>query len=286
MQLQNLLRRANEISQQTDNPTNNNNNENEYKEIWKRIRKLKPRWAEANARYGMALLGTPNNQKKAIELLHRSIDIQFVDDPISLNTPQGLFFASTVGRYYHHIDQTVRAIPIIDEVYLANPNDLCLALMSSTMILHQVPTSIEKEDEIVREYLERTNIVLTRLQQQQQQQLSSQTQTQITQQEQNKWTMDEQYLSQTFPGAASDPYDHCMISEFIFIMSSLVLQHVCVRRQLSHVLILCGVWLCVIVFISPQIYYIYHSIMTRMYVNVGDYSATAFVVALLYILTT
>ena len=76
MQLQNLLRRANEISQQTDNPTNNNNNNaNEYKEIWKRIRKLKPRWAEANARYGMALLGTPNNQKKAIELLHRSIDI-------------------------------------------------------------------------------------------------------------------------------------------------------------------------------------------------------------------
>ena len=219
MQLQNLLRRANEISQQTDNPTNNNNNyANEYKEIWKRIRKLKPRWAEANARYGMALLGTPNNQKKAIELLHRSIDIQFVDDPISLNTPQGLVFASTVGRYYHHIDQTVRAIPIIDEVYLANPNDLCLALMSSTMILHQVPTSIEKEDEIVREYLERTNIVLTRLQQQQQQQLSSQTQTQITQQEQNKWTMDEQYLSQSFPGAASDPYEHCMISEFIFVL--------------------------------------------------------------------
>ncbi len=65
--------------------------------------------------------------------------------PISLNTPQGLVLASTVGRYYHSIDQTVRAIPIIDDVYLANPNDLCLALMRSTMVLHQVPTSIMKE---------------------------------------------------------------------------------------------------------------------------------------------
>ena len=54
----------------------------------------------------------------------------------------GLIFAATVGRYYHSIDRTTRAMPIIDVAYNANHDDLCLALMSSTMILHQVPTSI------------------------------------------------------------------------------------------------------------------------------------------------
>ena len=217
-ELQTLLRRAHEmISQDTTNDKNNDGSRNnagaEYKAIWKRIRKLKPRWAEANARYGMILLGTPHgNQKNAIELLRRSIDIRHVDDPIPLNSPRGLIFATTVGRYYHSIDRTVRAIPIIDDAYDANRDDLCLALMSSTMILHQVPTSMEEEDEIVGEYLIRTNAVLTRLTQQQTQTRQSQTQ-QSQSQSLEKWTMDEQYLSRTFPGAASDPYEHCMISE-------------------------------------------------------------------------
>jgi len=216
-ELQTLLRRAHEmVSQDTTNTNNSNNNNNnagaEYKAIWKRIRKLKPRWAEANARYGMILLGTPHDQKNAIELLRRSIDIRHVDDPIPLNSPRGLIFATTVGRYYHSIDRTVRAIPIIDDAYDANRDDLCLALMSSTMILHQVPTSMEEEDEIVGEYLIRTNAVLTRLTQQQTQTRQSQTQ-QSQSQSLEKWTMDEQYLSRTFPGAASDPYEHCMISE-------------------------------------------------------------------------
>jgi flagellar motor protein MotB len=224
-ELQTLLRRAHEMISQDTNTNNNNdgssnNAGDEYKAIWKRIRKLRPRWAEANARYGMILLEAPRggiDQKNAIELLRRSIDVRSVDDPIPLNSTQGMIFATTVGRYYHSIDRTVRAIPIIDDAYNANHDDLCLALMSSTMVLHQVPTSMEKEDEIVSEYLIRTNTVLTRLTQQQQQQQQQQTRQSQTLQSQSqsleKWTMDEQYLSQTFPGAASDPYEHCMISE-------------------------------------------------------------------------
>jgi hypothetical protein len=247
-ELQTLLRRAHEMISQdatTTNDGSSNNAGDEYKAIWKRIRKLRPRWAEANARYGMILLGTPRaSQKHAVELLRRSIDVRSVDDPIPLNSTQGMIFATTVGRYYHSIDQTKRAIPIIDDAHDANRDDLCLALMSSTMVLHQVPTSMEKEDEIVSEYLIRTNAVLTRLTTRQ----SRQSQTTRQSQSLERWTMDEQYLSRTFPGAASDPYEHCMISEScVFILFSCVKVFgddtprvcACVRSSSSHSYFFC-----------------------------------------------
>lgn len=255
-ELQNLLRRAHEISQDK----NNHNAAAEHRLLWKRVRKLKPRWAEANARYGMILLETggsgDQSQKNAIELLRRSIDIQHVEDPIPLNSPGGIVIASTVGRYYHSVDQTIRAIPIIDNVYNANPNDLCLALMSSTMILHQVPSSITKEDEIVSEYLLRNNNVLKRLLQQQQQQQQSSSQTTQQQSREEIWTLDQQYLSQTFPGAASDPYEHCMISESLVYVKFGVLQHVCVCVCVKYIVGCECSFFVFIIFISTDIFYL------------------------------
>ena len=224
-ELQTLLRRAHEMMSQdaaattNDDDDDNNNAGAEYEATWKRIRKLRPRWAEANARYGMILLGAPraSQERRAIELLRRSIDVRSVDDPIPPSSTEGMIIATTVGRYYHSIDMTKRAIPMIDNVHDANRDDLCLALMSGTMILHQVPTSMEEEDEIVGEYLVRTNAVLTRLtRQRQQQQQQQQSRTRQQSQTPEIWTMDERYLSRTFPGAASDPYEHCMISEFLW----------------------------------------------------------------------
>jgi len=123
---------------------------------------------------------------------------------------------------------------------------------------------MEKEDEIVSEYLIPMNAVLTRLTQQQTPQQSQSTQ-QSQSQSLEKLTMDEQYLSPTFPGAAPDPYEHCMISEFLYSFYSCEVfgdDTTCVccvlRAQfISFVLFL-------FFFMSPQIYSIYHSIIVPM----------------------
>ena len=63
-------------------------------------------------------------------------------------------------------------------------------------MLTKTPSSIEGEDRAISEYLELTDRLLTRLH------------------AEPGWILDEGRLG-AFPGAGPDPYDHCMISEFI-----------------------------------------------------------------------
>ena len=167
-------------------------------ELWE----LAPRSAAANAQLGLAQASSGDYamQKRGISFLSNAIDPEKVDDAFPLESPQGLIISSTVGRWYIQMNYHHTARPVLEAASNANPNDLCMAAMFATsLVATTTPKSIREADENIERYLNLTERLLRRL---------------GVGSSRMPWKIDQDFLSQFFPGAGPDPYEHCMISIF------------------------------------------------------------------------
>ncbi len=173
------------------------------------LRELAPRSAAANAQLGLAQVSSGDYavQKLGISHLSNAIDPEYVDDAFPLESPQGLVISSTVGRWYIQMNYHHTARPVLEAASNANPNDLCMAVMLTTsLIATTTPKSILEADKNIERYLSLTERLLRRLAVADSGSSSSS--------RMPHWKIDQEFLSQFFPGAGPDPYEHCMISIF------------------------------------------------------------------------
>lgn len=166
-------------------------------EVWQRILKLQPRMAQANVQVGFSLIESGAHQREGIVLLTKAISPKDVDEPFPLDTLPGRVLASTIARWHIEMAEVYAALPILEAVsnIKQNPTDLCLAAMSATL-LHVTPDSIQTADKSIARYLDLTQRLIQKLDRA------------------PEWRLDEQLLSSAFPGAAADPFVHCMNSLF------------------------------------------------------------------------
>lgn len=184
-----LLRRIDEANANRDSATS--------QKLWERVLELRPRSAQANVQVGLALSASSDfaKQKAGILLIERAISPEDVDSPFALDSIQGRVLASTVGRWRMQMSEYHSAQKMIEAASTQNPDDLCLATMSAT-ILQITPNSIQDADQSVARYLNLTHELIQKL-------IST-----------PHWRLDEELLSTSFPGAGPDPYVHCTSTIF------------------------------------------------------------------------
>jgi predicted O-linked N-acetylglucosamine transferase (SPINDLY family) len=167
--------------------------------LWKRILSLNPRSGNANIQLGMHGMTTESGlaQERAFQLLEKSYDPNLVDRTIPMPSRQGGIIAQSIGRYRweRREYELARRFIGISAKSSAGPNLFVCAMAQISTMLDPFPNSTKHADESVEAYYYYSSKFLADMQT-------------------HNWVLDDIALSQSVPGAKSDPFAHCMLSIF------------------------------------------------------------------------
>lgn len=171
-------------------------------QLLKRVLELDPRNMQASLHWGLIAMNFPQPDQ-GVEALEHALDANFVDDPISMPSQAGMRLAMLLGRYkweqndymqaYYYFQLAIRASSFLPDEGTAQT---CIAVSMATMI-HPFPKSVEHADTMYRHYLASArHFLLSR------------------EQPEGRPPFDQNALATTVPGAADDPYLHCVLTLF------------------------------------------------------------------------
>ena len=173
--------------------------------LWRRILELDPRNSNAFLQLGLLTLGLPDRkrQEQAIDSIARAFDAKYVDNPIPMPSSAGLRLAMLVGRFrweqqdymqaYYYFQLAMRATRLMANEGTAQT---CVAVSLATM-LHPFPNSVEHADKMYHHYLTSARRFL-----------------EAHQRDEGRPNFDQAELAASVPGAAEDPYVHCVLTIF------------------------------------------------------------------------
>lgn len=166
--------------------------------IWKQILELQPRHSMAHVHIGLHDVGNPMTMEQGFQYLQKSIDSEFVDEPVSARSPQYFLLAHMVGRWRIQEHEYHPALDHIQKARNANPEDcICTDLMLASMV-NVYPESVKAADESMQRYHKGMDALLERASKESDGRLHLRT----------NWIG-------TIPGAPDDYYDYCMNSLFV-----------------------------------------------------------------------
>jgi len=175
-------------------------------EVWMRILQMDKRNRSAMLNVGLLNLGSPDPamQKQAIDFIARCFDEKYVDDPIPMPSPAGLRLAMMVARFrweekdsmeaYYYYQLSYRAIKLMPDEKSA---EICVTSSLATL-LHPFPSSVVHADEMYHLYMQSARSFLET----------------YRKSPESLPSLNEQELAATVPGAAEDPYLHCILTMF------------------------------------------------------------------------
>jgi len=158
---------------------------------WRKQVEANPRDALALSSYAMLIISSTNNeeQKRAIDMLEKSFDPTYVDNPIPMPNEQGMYIAMLVARFRweeRDHDKSIEFLSLAHEASKALGVENTCAAIGLALPLHPFPDTIEHADHIMAEYIAAAERFLS------------------DPLYQNP-KMDEVKLSNSVPGAFSDP---------------------------------------------------------------------------------
>ena len=172
-------------------------------DAWRQILDdLDPKNLEAHVMLGWELMATPPYQEEGIILLENSFNPKKVSPTIDSNFPQTYFIAATIGRYrsqryeFHKARKFTKIALDMNTIHGNNDGgDLCIQMQLANMY-DWFPDSTRAADDAISSMLSYSDKILS--------------------QDNNgiSWPVKDAEIAQNFPGAAPDPYVHCMLTTF------------------------------------------------------------------------
>lgn len=170
----------------------------EYLGAWKLVLSLDPKNLEAHVMLGWKLItvGNVGLQEYGIELLEDSFDEEKVQPTINFDFPQTMTIAATIGRFRSQRKEYVKG-KYFTELALelskkhSKNGDPCMQMQLASMFDY-FPVSTGQADSALAALTYHADDLLSH----------------------EKWSINEEFLSANMPGAANDPYVHCMLSLF------------------------------------------------------------------------
>ena len=165
-------------------------------EKWKEIIHNDPRNGNAHMQLGMAMAfaGDPQIQLEGFEFLAKAFDSNHVDQVIPMPSPQGIALALLIGRYRWERKEYELTRKFIELAYKSGGDLHVSAAIQYATMLNPFPNSTQAASDAVALYIDSAERFL--------------------QGTPREVELDERALSNMVPGAANDPYVHCMLSIF------------------------------------------------------------------------
>jgi len=171
-------------------------------QLWEKLLNLDAKNSNARIQLGLHGMMLPNKslQNNAFLLLQEAFDKDIVLDPIPMPSYQGMILASVIGRYRWEQTEYTTAQKFLnianDNMYLKKKEeDLCVTLQLATMI-DAYPKSIQEKQLSIDKFQNRLEKFL------------------FKHKDTKHVVLDEHTLRESIPGAAADPYVHCICSLF------------------------------------------------------------------------
>lgn len=174
--------------------------------IWRQVLELDPRNGHALLQLGILEMSHPNIvvRNQAMDNLGKAFNEKYSNPTIPMPSPQGLRLAMLLGRYrwehrdfresYYYFQKAMQAAyQLADE----GTTRVCIEVSLATL-LHPFPNTTAQADLMYEQYMDRARLLL-QWRQENKHQLP---------------TFEESILAQTVPGAAEDPYVHCVLTLF------------------------------------------------------------------------
>jgi predicted O-linked N-acetylglucosamine transferase (SPINDLY family) len=178
----------------------------EYLAIWQRILEVQPTNLEAHVMLGWKIVTSANValHDYGMELIQDAFDETKVSPTVNLSFPQAMTLAATVGRYQSQKKEYVKARHFTALAWELSQThtpsgDPCLQLQLATM-LDSYPDSTEQAEASLAALDYHAQALLAPSNQ--------------------EWAIDERHLSLSQPGAAPDPYVHCILPGTFFLAFS------------------------------------------------------------------
>lgn len=170
-------------------------------EKWQEILEIHPRNGNAHMQLGVGMAFSPADPQMQLigfELLERAFDSNHVDQVVPLPSPQGIVLSMVIGRFRWERREYELARTFLGLAFKHGGDlRLSVAIQLSTM-LDPFPNSTQAADDAVALYIQSAEQFLQ----------------EDPDRQQPQYELDEQALSGMVPGAADDPYVHCMLSIF------------------------------------------------------------------------
>jgi predicted O-linked N-acetylglucosamine transferase (SPINDLY family) len=182
----------------------------DYLTIWQRILEVQPTNLEAHVMLGWKIVTSPtlgHLHEYGMELIQDAFDEQKVSPTVNLSFPQSMTLAATVGRYQSQQKDYVTARYFTELAWelsktFTPPGDACLQLQLATM-LDSFPASTGQA-EVARQAMDYHALALLN----------------VSRSDDHGWSIHEQHLSLSQPGAAPDPYVQCVLSGVFYLAFS------------------------------------------------------------------
>ena len=173
-----------------------------FMDAWQQILDIQPTNLEAHVMLGWSIILTPNNnQEYGIQLLEQSFDPQFVNPTIDLSFPQAYLIAATIGRYraqkkeYTNAKKfTELALQLSSKHTSTTQSEVSCILVQLASMFDYFPASEEDQDRAIASIEKYSDRILTGW-------------------DNEYWPIKDGDLMK-FPGAAPDPFAHCVLSLF------------------------------------------------------------------------
>jgi len=168
--------------------------------IWLKVLQIHPK--NSNARLQLGLEGMFSSERSQVEnsfrMLEELFDPKMVDKIIPMPTLQAILIASIIGRWRWERYEYEKGRYFLENAQeqtfqTKGKSDECLALQLASMT-NRYPTSLEAKQNSIASYTMQMEKLLVR----------------------KSLELNEEKLREEVPGAASDPYVHCLFQAFSF----------------------------------------------------------------------
>ena len=172
-----------------------------FMDAWQQILDIQPTNLEAHVMLGWSIILTPNNQEYGIQLLEQSFDPQYVNPTIDLSFPQAYLIAATIGRYraqkkeYTNAKKfTELALQLSTKHTSTTQSEVSCILVQLASMFDYFPASEVDQDRAIASITKYSDRILAGW-------------------DNEYWPIKDGDLMK-FPGAAPDPFAHCVLSLF------------------------------------------------------------------------